>query len=127
MMESVTVGEILTAVGVMGALIAAAVGIYKYFKKAVEKVLEEQFQSINKQFKSINERLDEIDKMIMQKDIDACKDFIVRFLSDVERGADISEMETQRFSERYNQYINKYQQNGYIQDKVNKLKEKGLL
>ena len=62
-----------------------------------------------------------------QKDIDACKDFLVRFLSDIERGANISEMEMQRFSERYNQYINKYKQNGYIQDKVNKFKEKGLL
>lgn len=120
MIESLTVGEILTGIGVLGALIAAAFGIYKYFKKAVEKVLEEQF-------KSIKERLDEIDKIIKEKDIDACKDFLVRFLSDIERGADISEMERQRFSERYNQYINKYQQNGYIQDKANKLREKGLL
>ena len=120
MIESLTVGEILTGLGILTALIAAALGIYKYFKKAVEKVLEEQF-------KKIYERFDELDETIKQKDIDACKDFLVRFLSDVERGADISEMERQRFSERYNQYINKYEQNGYIQDKVNKLREKGLL
>ena len=120
MLEQITIGEILTGLGVLTALIAAAIAIYKYFKKAVENVLEEQF-------KRINERLDEIDETIKQKDIDACKDFLVRFLSDVERGADISEMEMQRFSERYNQYIHKYEQNGYIQDKVNKLREKGLL
>ena len=120
MIEQITVGEILTGLGVLTALVAAALGIYKYFKKAVEKVLEEQF-------KKINERLDGIDKIIKEKDIDACKDFLVRFLSDVERGADISEMEMQRFSERYNQYVHKYEQNGYIGDKVNKLREKGLL
>lgn len=120
MIESLTVGEILTGLGVLAGLIAAALGIYKYFKKAVEKVLEEQF-------KAINERLDDIEAGIKQKDIDACKDFLVRFLSDVERGAGISEMEMQRFSERYNQYINTYEQNGYIKDKVTKLKEKGLL
>ena len=120
MLEQITIGEIMTGLGVLAGIVAGVIGIYKYFKKAVEKVLEDQF-------KALNERLDEIDDQIKEKDIDACKDFLVRFLSDVERGADISEMERQRFSERYNQYINKYEQNGYIQDKVNRLKEKGLL
>ena len=86
----------------------------------IEKVLEEQF-------KAINERLGDIEKSIKQEDIDTCKDFLVRFLSDVERGVVVSEMEMQRFSERYEHYISTLKQNGYIKDKVTRLKEKGLL
>lgn len=120
MIESITLGEILTSIGVIAGIIGGVFGLYKYFKKAVEKVLEEQFKAINK-------RLDDIEDNIKQKEIDACKDFLVRFLSDIERGAGVSEMEMQRFSERYTQYIEKYAQNGYIKDKVARLKEKGLL
>lgn len=119
-METLTLGTILTAIGLLVGLVGGCAALYGYLKKVVMNMLEDQFKAINK-------RLDEIEEGIKQKDIDACKDFLVRFLSDVERGANISEMEMQRFSERYNQYVNKYEQNGYIQDKVNKFKEKGLL
>lgn len=119
-MENLTVGTVVTVIGLLVGLIGGCAALYGYLKKVVTNMLEDQFKAINK-------RLDEIEEGIKQKDIDACKDFLVRFLSDIERGAGISEMEMQRFSERYNQYINKYEQNGYIQDKVNRLKEKGLL
>lgn len=119
-MENLSIGTIVTFIGLLVGLIGGCVALYGYFKKVVEKMLEDQFKAINK-------RLDSIDENIKQKEIDACKDFLVRFLSDVERGASVTEMEMQRFSERYNQYIVKYEQNGYIKDKVAKLKEKGLL
>lgn len=120
MIGSITIGEFATYIGIVVGFIAGCIALYGYFKKCVEKMLEDQFKAINK-------RLDSIDENIKQKEIDACKDFLVRFLSDVERGASVTEMEMQRFSERYNQYTVKYEQNGYIKDKVAKLKEKGLL
>lgn len=119
-MESITIGSLATYISIAVGLIGGCIALYGYLKKVIGNMLEDQF-------KAINERLDDIDKNIKQKDIDACKDFLVRFLSDIERGAAVSEMEMQRFSERYNQYTVKYEQNGYIKDKVAKLKEKGLL
>lgn len=109
----------LTALDV-SLIIAFIVGLVEGVKK-LKKMIKEFFtELLEDQFDTLNKRLDAIDTQ-------TCKDFLVRYLSDIERGQYIYDSEKQRFWEEYDHYTDELKQNSYIKEWVARLKEEGKL
>ncbi len=71
--------------------------------------------------KILDKSMDPIHKKIDELDIHQCKNFLVRFLADVERGQKIDDIEIKRAYDVYDHYKNDLKQNSYIHDKWEKL------
>ena len=69
--------------------------------------------------KPINTRLNEIE-------VSSDKNFIVRFLADIEQGNEVDEVEKERFYEIYQRY-KELGGNSYVSHKVEKLQKEGKL
>ncbi len=103
------------------------VGLIKGVKE-LKKSIKEFLQTLLKdQFKGVNDKLDEMQYAITKLDTQECKNFIVRYLADVERGDYIYESEQQRFWEEYDHYIDDLHENSYIKEWVNRLRKEGKL
>lgn len=74
---------------------------------AFKKILDKSMQPIHK-------KIDELD-------VHQCKNFLVRFLADVERGQKMDDIEVKRAHDVYDHYTNDLKQNSYIHDKWEKL------
>lgn len=102
-MENITLGQIsnvlLWIVTFGGAITTILVG----FKKI-----------INKQLEPINKKIDKLD-------LNDCKNFLVRFLADVERGQEMDDVELKRAHDVYDHYRIDLHANSYIKDKWEKL------
>ena len=73
---------------------------------------------LNKYMAKFDKRLNELDESI-------CKNFLVRFLKDVERGVALDEVEKNRAHEIYDHYEGYLHKNSYIHDKWDKLMGEG--
>lgn len=114
----------LEQISVSLALVVGIIGSVVYLKNRVKEWIEE---FLEKKFEAIDKRFDNLDGKIDKVDMETCKNFLVRYLADVERsGSDILPQESQRFWEEYQHYIDN-DGNSYIKEWVNKLKTKGLL
>ena len=118
-MENITLGQIAAGLALIVGLIASVV----YLKTKIEEALE---KLLNEKFKALNSRIDTIEGKIDKVDTETCKNFLVRFLADVENGSVILPQESQRFWEEYQHYVEN-NGNSYIKEWVEKLKKKGLL
>jgi hypothetical protein len=107
-MSDVTIGQLLDwlefVLKVAAALGAVIVGV----KKAIKPLLAP------------------IEKKIDSVDMEHTKNYLVRFLAEVERSQEHDEIEIERFHEQYEHYI-KIGGNSYIKAKVEKLKGAGML
>ena len=99
MNEIIIFASILTAIA---TIVGFFVGVYKTVR-TIEKMKEK-----------VDERLEEIDTS-------TCKNFLVRFLKDIEQGNEVDEVETQRAHEVYEHYIKDLHKNSYIHAKWDKL------
>lgn len=101
MIEQITLGDLARwaafAVGMFGSIAAIIAGV----KKAVGKLLE-------------------------PLSLDNAKNYLVPFLSKVERGEPVDEIELERFHEEYAFYI-EHGGNSYVKSRVDKLKQAGKL
>jgi hypothetical protein len=118
-MEHITVSQIITGVTVLSSFIAGAVAIYKYLCGFLGKQIGEALKPLNAKVDNISENMNDMD-------LDRCKDFLVRFISDLEQGQAVSDIELERFHETYAHY-QRIGGNSYIHDKVEKLKKQGKL
>lgn len=126
---NITVEQIITFIlglsailGALGGIIAVIVKLYgktvgKSIEKSVDPIKKElnSFKndlqiSIDKQHEQINKRLDSLDAS-------ECRNFLVRFLGDIERGVDIDPVEIQRAYEVKEHYENDLKLNSYIHDR----------
>ena len=82
-MENITIGQITTIVVGLGALIGGVEFLLARFNKIFDVKL-----------KPINTRLNDIE-------LSSDKNFIVRFLADIEQGNEVDEVEKERFYEIY--------------------------
>lgn len=114
-MENITLGEIALAVTFLVGLISGVGYLHKHLKKWMEQSLQHQFDSIRDEIKSLNQRIDSVD-------MQACKNYLVSFLSDVEKGQPLDEIQRERFWEQY-QYYTEHGGNSFIKHKVEKLKK----
>ncbi|MBR6689759.1 MAG: hypothetical protein IKL65_00310 [Bacilli bacterium] len=102
-MENITLGQISNLL----LFIAELGGVTITIIVAMKKIL-------NKQLEPINQKIDKLD-------LNDCKNFLVRFLADVERGQVMDEVEEKRAHDVYDHYRNDLNGNSYIEDKWNKL------
>lgn len=118
-MEHITVGQLTTGVTILATFIGSAIAIYKYLCSFLGKQIEESL-------KPLNNKVDNIANNMNDMDLNRCKDFLVRFISDLEQGQAVSDIELERFHETYAHY-QKIGGNSYVHDKVEKLKKQGKL
>lgn len=118
--QDLTLEEISVAV----LFVVGLIGGINYLKKAIRDLLEKLLQD---QFAKVNKKLDTMQTSIKTLDVQATKNFLVRYLADIERGNVIYDSEKQRFWEAYDHYINELKENSFIKEWVAKLKEEGKL
>lgn len=92
--------------------LAAFIGAIGVILAGVNKIFESKLTPINK-------RLNDIE-------LSSDKNFIVRFLADIEQGNEIDEVERERFYEIYQRY-KELGGNSYVSHKVEKLQKEGKL
>lgn len=107
-MENITLGNIATIVAFLVALIGG-----------VEFLLARFNTLFDNKLKPINKRLNEIE-------LSSDKNFIVRFLADIEQGNQVDDVEKERFYEIYERY-KELGGNSYVAHKVEKLEKEGKL
>ena len=100
-MQDITLGDIAT----WAAFIVALGGSVAAIIKGVQKVVE---------------------KLLLPLSLDNAKNYLVPFLSKVERGEAVDEIELERFHEEYTFYTN-HGGNSYVKSRVAKLQKEGKL
>ena len=118
-MEELTMADIGLLVGYLVALISGIAFLLTKIKVWLKVALKDEFEPINK---NINEMRTDI----QQVDLNACKNFLVRSLGDIEKGVPIDEIEKERLWEQYEHY-QKIGGNSYIKRKVEQLQNDGKL
>ena len=118
-MENWTVEQIATGIALLVAIITGVTYLAKQVKEWIEKLLDSKFKALGTRIDSIEAKVDKID-------MENCKNFLVRFLADVENGTVILDAEKQRFWEEYEHYISAGG-NSYVKEWVDRLKKKGYL
>ncbi len=106
-MGNITIGQTVDFTILVGSLIGAVSVILV----AVNKVVDNQFKK----------RIEPIKKDLKTMDIGQCKNFLVRFLKDIEQGNEVDEVEIERAGEVYDHYKDDLGQNSYIHDKWERL------
>ncbi len=129
-MQDITLGAAGETILWIVAIIGGLAGLYRFLKSAIKKILQEEFKTINKSIADLSNNVTESDKALADK-IDAlnmqtCKNFITRYLSDVERGVAVGEIEKERFAEEWDYYVN-HDGNSYIKAWYKRLESKGFL
>lgn len=119
MLESITLGDIAIAVAFLVALIGGFSALIKHLKNWIKAAMKDEIDPLKESIKAITKELKVVD-------MEATKNFLVRFLADVEKGKEIDSIELQRFWEQYDHY-RKNDGNSYIKEKVEELKHKGYL
>lgn len=118
-MENITLGQIAGAIGLLAVIVGGYVKLYTMIKEKLGEIVSEALKPLNDSILEITQRLDVVD-------MEACKNFLVRCIADVERGETMSETEAERFWEQYDYYI-KSGKNTYVKNKVEKLRKEGRI
>lgn len=118
--KNVTLLDISVIVLFIVGLVRGVQELKKSIKEFLEKLLADQF-------KGVNSKLTEMQTTMTSLDVQSCKNFLVRYLADIERGNFIYDSERQRFWEEYDHYIDDLHGNSYIKEWVARLKEEGKL
>ena len=103
---NITIGQISAFLTFIVGFISALVYLSNFMKKC-----------LNKAFKPINDSIKNLD-------ISQCKNFLVRFLADVEQGNELDKVEIERAYEIYDHYTNDLKQNSYIHQRWQELMDK---
>lgn len=122
------------AVGLVLAVVAGLVALIKGIEYLIHKFGAMATVWGNKLLKPTNEKIDALSKALVEvenkatyADLASCKNFLVRFLADVEQGQPVDEVEITRFWETYDHYTRDLGKNSYICEKVASLKSQGKL
>lgn len=116
----ITIAEILTATA---ALVAFIKGIEYLTKLAGNNATK----WLNKGLEPINTKLDKLDQKIDGVDMEACKNYLVKMMREIEQGTvQVNENEIARIYEVYDRYI-KLGGNSYIKEKMDDLQKEGKL
>lgn len=118
-MEQITLGQ----VGLAVTFIVGLIGGIGYLKTNIRQWISD---SLKDEFKSIDDKMVKLQDRIDAVDMQACKNFLVARLADVEKGNTLDEIERERFWEQYEHY-SEIGGNSYIHIKVEQLKADGRL
>ena len=118
-MENITLEQISLAVAFMVALITGSAFLLRSLKTLMRQLLKEQLDAIDARLDALGNKIDEVD-------MESCKNFLVKVISDVMQGNPIDEIGRERFWEEYQHYT-KNGGNSYIKHKVEKMTSEGKL
>lgn len=130
-MKDITIGMIRDFVINLSAFLVAGGTIGAFAIKFGKSILNKEL------IKPFNDRIDNLEKSRVEQHEDTInrinnvqlysdKNFLVRFLADIEQGNKVDEVEKERFYEVYRDY-RELGGNSYIQHKVEKLQKEGKL
>lgn len=109
-MENITIGQIGASLGLIAGIITSLGVIIHFMQKSLKKALKTELDPISSQIKDL--------------DVSQCKNFLVRFLADVEQGNELDKVEIERAYEIYDHYSNDLKQNSYIHNRWESLLDK---
>ena len=115
----ITLEQVGVAVAFLVGLVTGIGFLMTKIKGWIQATMKEPLDRIREELRDVNARIDEVD-------MDACKNFLVSFLADVEKGSPIDEIQLERFYEQYRHY-QKNGGNSYIKHKVDKLQGLGKI
>lgn len=126
----IAVEDITAFISVVAGVITGGLVIFKFVSSIVQKW-------ICSLLKPVNDRIDESNRIIMarldanaeelkQMQLEQYKNFLTRYLADVERDTELTEIELERFNDIYTKYDN-LGGNSYVHRKIDKYKEQGKL
>lgn len=104
--------------------IVALIGGVKYLKKELVNFLNNLLDS---KFKTTNSKIDDVASALRTLDVQTTRNFLVRYLADVERGQYVYDTEKEQFWKEYDHYINELKENSFIKKWVERLEEQGKL
>lgn len=104
--------------------IVALIGGVKYLKKELVNFLNNLLDS---KFKTTNSKIDDVASALRTLDIQTTRNFLVRYLADVERGQYVYDTEKEQFWKEYDHYIKDLKENSFIKKWVERLEEQGKL
>ena len=113
----ITIGQISTFLGIIAGLIGSAGVIIAFLQKGLKKTIKNELEPMSIQIEKINSNVNGLD-------VSQCKNFLVRFLADVEQGNKLDEVEKERAYEIYDHYTNDLKQNSYIHKRWEELVER---
>ena len=122
-MENITLEQMINFIITFGAVLSAGTVICKVAIHNGKKILDKSLEPFNKR---ITELSDLHEKQYQALSLQTDKNYLVRFLADVENGDKIDETELEHFYFTYDDY-HKHNGNSYIDHKVDKLKKEGKL
>ncbi len=121
-MQNLTLGTIATNLLWLVAFIGGIIAILKYcksiFNNVVTKPILEKMES-NK--KELQQEINVVKEDLIVVGEDQCKNYLVRFLADIEAEEELSEVEVERAYDAYEKYTKTYHGNSYIHDRWDKL------
>lgn len=118
--QDLTLEQISVAILFMVGLIGGVKYLRKEIREALDKLLDEKLSGINT-------KLDKMQTSITELDTQTTKNFLVRYLADIEREDNIFDTERERFWEEYDHYTEELGKNSFIKEWVNKLNKEGKL
>lgn len=118
--QDLTLEQISVAILFIVGLIGGVKYLRKEIREALDKLLDEKLSGINT-------KLDKMQDSITELDTQTTKNFLVRYLADIEREDIIFDTERQRFWEEYDHYTEELGKNSFIKEWVNRLNREGKL
>ena len=118
--QNMTLLEVSVILLFIIGLIRGVQELKKSIKEFLQKLLVDQFKEVNDKLATMQTSITKLDKQ-------TCKNFLVRYLADIERGECIYDAEQRRFWEEYDHYIEDLHENSYVKEWVAKLKKEGKL
>lgn len=118
-MESITLGQIASAIALLAGLITGGGIIIKQVRKSMDEALKDRFNGVDI-------RLDNIENQMKKTELLTMKTFLMQEMRAIEHGEKLDEYEKVFFLDEYEQYIS-MGQNSYIRSKYESLRERGLL
>ena len=133
-MENITLGQLYNFIITFAAVLTAGSVVCKIAFRSGKRILENSLKPFNKRIDEVvennNKRFAAIEesteKQFTAMQLQMDKNYLVRFLADVEEGTPVDETEKEHFWFTYDDY-HKHNGNSYIDHKVEKLKKEGKL
>lgn len=126
----IAVEDLTAFISVIAGTITGVLIISKFLNGLMTKwantLIEPIDQKIDQSNKEIKGLIEQNSEDVKQMKLDLCKNLLTRYLSDIERGTKLTEIELERFNDINSNYI-KLGGNSYIHSKIDKYKAQGKL
>lgn len=126
----IAVEDITAFISVLAGVITGGLVIFRFASSVVQKWVEALLKPVNDKIDESNKvimaRLDANAEEIKQMQLEQYKNFLTRYLADIDRGTELTEIELERFNDINTKYDD-LGGNSYVHRKIDKFKEQGKL